>query len=252
VVEEASPRTIAAVQRYLVDARFSLVIVPPRPPHTKPKALNFALPLARGAFVAVFDAEDVPERLQLRKAATIFARHPEIVCLQAHLLVTNGGTNWIARLFAAEYAGHFGVLLPTIARLGLPMPLGGTSNHFVIATLRNAGGWDAFNVTEDADLGIRLARLGHRIETFDSYTSEESTTTVGAWLRQRGRCMKGWMQTLIVHNAFPRRLFADLGWRGVIAFEIMVGGMVLSISIHGFLLIATLAQLPTVRPGQLC
>lgn len=244
VVESASPRTIAAVQRYLADARFSLVIVPPRPPHTKPKALNFALPLARGAYVTVFDAEDVPDRLQLRKAATLFARHPDIACLQAHLLVTNGGTNWIARLFAAEYAGHFGVLLPAIARLGLPMPLGGTSNHFDIAILRDAGGWDAFNVTEDADLGIRLARLGHRIETFDSYTSEESTTTVGAWLRQRGRWMKGWMQTLIVHNAYPGRLVKDLGWRRVIAFEIMVGGMVLSISVHGFLLIATLLQLP--------
>lgn len=243
VVESASPRTVAAVQRYLDDARFSLVVVPRHAPHTKPKALNFALPLARGQYVTVFDAEDVPERHQLRKAATLFEARPDIACLQAHLLITNGSTNWIARLFAAEYAGHFGVLLPAIARLGLPMPLGGTSNHFRTDLLREVGGWDAFNVTEDADLGIRLARLGHRIASFDSYTSEESTTTVGAWLRQRGRWMKGWMQTLIVHNAHPKRLLADLGWRGVLAFEILVGGMVLSISVHGVLLGATLAQL---------
>jgi glycosyltransferase XagB len=242
VVESTSPRTISAVQRHLKDARFSLVVVPRRPPHTKPKALNFALPLARGDYVTVFDAEDVPERMQLRKSATLFARNPDIACLQAHLLVTNGGTNWIARLFAAEYAGHFGVLLPAIARLGLPVPLGGTSNHFRREILQQSGGWDAFNVTEDADLGIRLGRLGHRIATFDSYTSEESTTTVGAWLRQRGRWMKGWMQTLIVHNANPGRLLADLGWRGVVAFQIMVGSMVLSISIHGILLGSTLVQ----------
>ncbi len=234
---------MTAVQRYLGDARFSLVVVPRRAPHTKPKALNFALPMARGDYVTVFDAEDVPERQQLRKAATLFRRNADIVCLQAHLLVTNGGTNWVSRMFAAEYAGHFGVLLPAIARVGLPLPLGGTSNHFRVDLLRQAGGWDAFNVTEDADLGIRFGRLGHRIAAFDSYTSEESTTTVGAWLKQRGRWMKGWMQTLIVHNAYPRRLLADLGWRGALAFEIMVGGMVLSISVHGLLLVATLVHL---------
>ncbi|WP_196259413.1 glycosyltransferase family 2 protein [Pelagibacterium limicola] len=243
VVESTSRRTVMAARRYLDDARFSVVVVPRRPPYTKPKALNFALPFARGRHVTVFDAEDVPDRQQLRKAATLFARHPEIACLQAHLLITNADRNWLTRMFAAEYAGHFGVLLPAIARAGLPVPLGGTSNHFRTDILKSIGGWDAFNVTEDADLGIRIGRLGHGVETFASFTSEESPVAIGAWLRQRSRWMKGWMQTVIVHNAHPKRLLDDLGWRGLIAFETLVGGMVLSISIHGLMLAALLVHL---------
>lgn len=252
VVESASQRTVMAVKRYLGDARFSLVVVPKMPPHTKPKALNFALPLARGRHVTVFDAEDVPERDQLRKAASLLAERPDIACLQAQLLITNARRNWVTRLFAAEYAGLFGVLLPGISRLGLPVPLGGTSNHFRIDILRRAGGWDAFNVTEDADLGVRYARLGHKIASFASYTSEESTVTVHAWLRQRSRWMKGWMQTLIVHSAYPGRLLGDLGWVRLLGFQVMVAGMVLSISVHGLLLVSTLAQaiIETIRFGM--
>lgn len=254
VVESASSETVLAVEREIADPRFSLVVVPKAPPHTKPKALNYALPLARGEHVVVFDAEDVPDPSQLRRAASLFAQMPSLECLQAELLIANGSHHWIAHMFAAEYAGHFGVLLPAIGRARSPMPLGGTSNHFRTATLRRIGAWDAFNVTEDADLGIRMARLGLRVDTLAVATWEEAPESVIAWIRQRSRWMKGWMQTLLVHSRHPRQLLADLGWRDLFAFYIFVGGMVLAIAMHGLFLMSSFSQaiadiVATGRPG---
>lgn len=242
VVESSSPGTVMAVRRQLDDPRLGLIVVPRRLPFTKPKALNFALPLMRGGHVVVFDAEDVPDRLQLRKAASLFAQRPDLDCLQAELLIANTGNSWIARMFAAEYAGHFGVMLPAITRMGFPMPLGGTSNHFRTEVLRSIGAWDAFNVTEDADLGVRLARLGHKSASFLSWTAEEAPETMAGWLKQRTRWMKGWMQTLIVHNSHPRLLRDMLGWRNMVAFEVFVGGMVISIALHAVFLMVTAAR----------
>ncbi|AEQ50408.1 glycosyltransferase [Pelagibacterium halotolerans] len=243
VVESASPRTVRAARKHLGDRRFSLIVVPRCRPYTKPKALNFALPLARGEHVVVFDAEDLPDPGQLRTAASLFATDVTLECLQGELVIANGSRNWITRMFAAEYAGHFGVLLPAIGRAGFPVPLGGTSNHFRTATLKNIGAWDAFNVTEDADLGIRMARLGLRVESLETVTLEEAPETVMAWVRQRSRWIKGWMQTLLVHSARPGRLLADLGWANLAAFYIFVGGMVLSFSVHGVFLISTVTTL---------
>jgi len=163
VVEAASETTVAAVRQRLGDPRFSLLLVPDAKPRTKPKALNFALPLCRGEHVVVFDAEDVPEPDQLWKAALRFRDAPDLVCLQAHLRMDNGWQSWLAALFTGEYAGLFTVLLPALAQWQVPMPLGGTSNHFRVTALRDLGGWDAFNVTEDADLGVRLARRRLRV-----------------------------------------------------------------------------------------
>lgn len=243
VVESASPTTVRAAHAQLGDRRFSLVVVPRCRPYTKPKALNYALPLARGAYAVVFDAEDLPEPGQLRTAASLFAEDPTLECLQAELVIANASRNWITRMFAAEYAGHFGVLLPAIGRAGFPVPLGGTSNHFRTATLKDIGAWDAFNVTEDADLGIRMARLGLRVESLACVTLEEAPETVTAWVRQRSRWIKGWMQTLLVHSARPRKLLADLGWGNLIAFYMFVGGMVLSLCVHGLFLTGTIARL---------
>lgn len=243
VVESASARTVKAARAQLGDRRFSLIVVPRRRPYTKPKALNYALPLARGEYLVVFDAEDLPHPAQLRTAASLFAADRTLECLQGELVITNGSRNWITRMFAAEYAGHFGVLLPAIGRAGFPVPLGGTSNHFRTATLKDIGAWDAFNVTEDADLGIRMARLGLRVESVETVTLEEAPATALAWVRQRSRWIKGWMQTLLVHSARPGRLLADLGWPSLIAFYIFVGGMVLSLSVHGVFLISTIARL---------
>jgi cellulose synthase/poly-beta-1,6-N-acetylglucosamine synthase-like glycosyltransferase len=232
VVEARSPETVAAVRTLLGDAHFRLIEVPPGKPATKPKALDYALPLARGRYVVVYDAEDVPEPDQLRRAASRFEADPALVCLQAELVPDNATETALTALFAGEYAGLFGRLLPALARWGWPVPLGGTSNHFRTATLRDIGGWDAFNVTEDADLGVRLARRGLKAATLASRTYEEAPVTLLAFMAQRTRWMKGWMLTFIVHNRRPQRLLADLGWRGFLAFQALVGGMIVAALLH--------------------
>ncbi len=243
-VEADSADTLNAVKAELVDPRFRLVAIPPGSPRTKPKAMNFVLPLARGDYLAVYDAEDVPDPGQLRLAAERFASQPEIDCLQAELVVENAGENLLTALFAGEYAGQFGLMLPLLARLNLPMPLGGTSNHFRVSALKEVGGWDAYNVTEDADLGVRFARLRYRTQTLASRTLEEAPPRLGPWLRQRTRWMKGWMQTLIVHNRHPLTFRRDIGWRGFIAFQIYVGSLILSGPLHVvFLLVLALSAL---------
>lgn len=180
----------------------------------------------------------------MRLAASTFAARPLIDCLQAELVIDNAEESRLTALFAGEYAGQFGLMLPLIARLGLPMPLGGTSNHFRAAALRSLGGWDSFNVTEDADLGVRLARHGLRTATIASQTREEAPVDMRAWLKQRTRWMKGWMQTLIVHNSDWRELLDDLGWRGFLGFQIYVGSMVLSAPLHTAFMLSLLLGLP--------
>lgn len=238
VVESRSSATVEAVQRELFDPRFELVVVPDALPRTKPKALNYAMPMVTGEHVVVYDAEDIPDPGQLRLAASTFVAHPEIDCLQAELVIDNAHESLLAALFAGEYAGQFGLMLPLLARLDLPMPLGGTSNHFRTETLRHLGGWDSFNVTEDADLGVRLARRKLKSATIDSRTGEEAPLAPSAWLKQRTRWMKGWMQTLIVHNRDMPALWRELGWRGFIGFQIYVGSMVLSAPLHTAFILA--------------
>ena len=232
LVESKSPETVAAVAALAADARIELLVIPAGAPQTKPKALDYALPLVTGAHVVVFDAEDIPDRDQLRRAASRFAAHPELDCLQAELVVDNGAENWLTALFAGEYAGLFGLLLPYLARHGLPLPLGGTSNHFRTAALRALGGWDAFNVTEDADLGVRLARRRLGTGTLRSATAEEAPIRLSAWMRQRTRWIKGWMQTFLVHNRHPRAFLRDIGWRGFLFFQLYVGSLIVSSLIH--------------------
>jgi cellulose synthase/poly-beta-1,6-N-acetylglucosamine synthase-like glycosyltransferase len=145
-----------------------VLIAPATGPTTKPKALNCALPFARGSFVAVFDAEDRPDPGQLRAALDAFRSHDDdVACAQASLCIHNFEESWLSQMFAAEYAGQFDVFLPGLAAMRMPLPLGGSSNHFRTSILREVGGWDAWNVTEDADLGFRLARFGYRSVPFD-------------------------------------------------------------------------------------
>ena len=238
VVEERSPATLTAVRQLLDDPRFEVVVVPEQQPLTKPKALDYALPFVRGTYVVVYDAEDIANPDQLRLAAAGFAADPGVDCLQAELVVDNARENLLTGLFAGEYAAQFGIVMPALARWNLPIPLGGTSNHFRTRALREVGSWDAFNVTEDADLGIRLARLRYRTEMLSSQTYEEAPVNLGAWMGQRTRWMKGWMQTLIVHNRDPRRLWQDLGWRNFIAFEIYIGSLIVSPLLHTAFLVS--------------
>ena len=211
----------------------TVIPAPTLGPRTKPKALNVALPFARGAFTVIYDAEDRPEPNQLRLALQAFRTGgDDLACVQARLCIDNCADGWLARMFTAEYAGQFDVFLPGLAALHLPLPLGGSSNHFDTAILREAGGWDPYNVTEDADLGMRLARFGYRSSVIDSTTYEEAPTQIGSWLRQRTRWFKGWMQTWLVHMREPARLLRDLGLPGFLTFQLIVGGNVLAALVH--------------------
>jgi cellulose synthase/poly-beta-1,6-N-acetylglucosamine synthase-like glycosyltransferase len=207
IVEADDDETRAAVARLATAPLFEIVVVPPGEPRTKPKALTYALAFARGDLVVVFDAEDRPEPDQLRKAAAAFRERPQLGCVQARLTPDNEGS-WFARMFTLEYAANFDVLLPALADWGAPMPLGGTSNHFPRALLEKVAAWDPYNVTEDADLGIRLARFGYRSATIFSRTYEEAPVTFRQWLPQRRRWIKGWMQTvaLSLGDRIPRGL----------------------------------------------
>jgi cellulose synthase/poly-beta-1,6-N-acetylglucosamine synthase-like glycosyltransferase len=175
--------------------------------------------------------------------------------VQARLCIDNTSDSWLARLFTAEYAGQFDVFLPGIAALGLPVPLGGSSNHFRTASLRAVGGWDAYNVTEDADLGMRLARFGYRSSVISSTTYEEAPARLRPWLRQRTRWFKGWMQTWLVHMREPRRLLQNLGLSGFLGFQLIVGGNVLAALVHpmfvGWLIYSMASGNPPWRGGGL-
>jgi cellulose synthase/poly-beta-1,6-N-acetylglucosamine synthase-like glycosyltransferase len=233
IVEADDAGTLAAVRRAVAGPPYEVVVVPPAEPRTKPKALAFAHPFIRGDYVTVYDAEDRPHPGQLREAFAAFERAgPELACLQSPLVIDNGRDGILAQLFAIEYAALFDGLLPTLASFGMPLPLGGTSNHFRRDALEACGGWDPYNVTEDADLGIRLARFGYRTATLDLPTEEEAPAALGAWLKQRTRWFKGWMQTWLVHTRHPVRLCRELGWRQFLGFNLIGTGLILSAMIH--------------------
>lgn len=234
--DDDETRAAIAARRYRVP--ISVVTVPPGGPRTKPKALNFALAFARGTFTVIYDAEDRPEPNQLRRALQAFVSGSrKLACVQARLCIDNTVDSWLARLFTAEYAGQFDVFLPGLAVGHLPLPLGGSSNHFRTTTLRAIGAWDPYNVTEDADLGMRLARFGYLATMIDSTTYEEAPAQLDPWLRQRTRWFKGWMQTWLVHMREPHRLLRELGWPGFCCFQLMVGGNTLAVLVHPLFLL---------------
>jgi cellulose synthase/poly-beta-1,6-N-acetylglucosamine synthase-like glycosyltransferase len=227
MVEEDDDATIAAIRRSRLPDRYELIIAPLGAPRTKPRALNVALPVARGALLVVFDAEDRPERAQLRRVAAVFAgADPRLACVQGALVIDNAGDSWLTKLFAVEYSALFDVINPGLSRLGAPLPLGGTSNHFRIDALRQVAGWDAWNVTEDIDIGLRLHRLGYRISTLAVATDEEAPADIPRWLRQRRRWMKGWIQTLVTHSRDPARIVRETGWlRASQLYALVAGGV---------------------------
>lgn len=246
VLEPEDRETRARLETMRLPATFEIIIAPPSVPRTKPKALNAALPFARGAFIAVYDAEDRPEPDQLRRALDAFAAEDDrLACAQARLTVDNTADSWLTRLFTAEYAGLFDVFLPSLAAMRLPLPLGGSSNHFRADVLRRIGAWDPYNVTEDADLGMRLARYGYRTTVITSSTYEEAPARLRPWLKQRTRWMKGWLQTYLVHMHSPRKLFRELGPAGFTVFQLLVGGNVLAALVHPIFLFACLWELFT-------
>ena len=225
ILEADDLSTVAAAAEVVATGIADLVLVPPAEPRTKPKACNYTLAEAHGEFVTIYDAEDIPEPLQLRKAVVAFRRMPpDVACLQARLAYYNDDQNLLTRWFAIEYLTWFANLLPGLAALGAPVPLGGTSNHLRSEVLRAQHGWDAFNVTEDADLGIRLARAGYRCAILDSETLEEANSDSINWTKQRSRWTKGYLQTGLIHLRSPRQLVADLGIRSTMSFLLTLFG----------------------------
>jgi len=247
ICEEDDTDTVQACKRAIAPfggSLFSIVSVPESYPRTKPKALNYALPLCQGQLVVVYDAEDRPHPMQLREAYSAFCAGPSsLACLQAPLCIHNHEDGWLARLFAIEYSALYHGLFPALANARLPVPLGGTSNHLKRSVLDRIGGWDPFNVTEDADLGIRLARAGCVVGSISSPTYEEAPVTFIVWLRQRSRWFKGWYQTWLVHMRHPVKLTRDLGPFGCLVFQLMIFGMAVSALVHPALLYHVLVSL---------
>ncbi len=224
LVEQDDDITRPALDRLDLPPEFEVVLVPEGGPRTKPNACNVGLARATGELCVIYDAEDRPESDQLRKAVAAFEGQPDrVVCVQAELAYWNPWTNWLTRNFAAEYALTFALALRGLDRLRLPIPLGGTSNHFRVDALRALGGWDPHNVTEDADLGVRIARRGWDVRMIDSTTYEEANSELGNWIRQRSRWIKGYLQTWLVHMRDPRRLLRELGPWKFVGFQLTFG-----------------------------
>ncbi|WP_262386586.1 hypothetical protein ROLI_008740 [Roseobacter fucihabitans] len=215
VLEEGDKTTHETIARTQLPDWMSVIEVPGAGDlTTKPRALNYALDFCRGSIIGVWDAEDWPEADQIERVVSRFNEAPEnVVCLQGILDYYNSRTNWLSRCFTIEYATWWRVILPGIAKLGLIIPLGGTTLFFRRDALEKLGGWDAHNVTEDADLGVRLARHGFVTELLPTVTREEATSRAWPWVRQRSRWLKGFMITYFVHMRHPVRLIQDVGFK---------------------------------------
>jgi cellulose synthase/poly-beta-1,6-N-acetylglucosamine synthase-like glycosyltransferase len=242
LLEEDDDVTRAHVAAMDLPDSISVVVVPDGRPKTKPKACNVGLELATGDYVVIFDAEDIPERDQLKKAVCAFDRLDEkVFCLQAKLHYYNISQNILTRLFTLEYSLWFDLVLTGLQLVNAPIPLGGTSNHFRANQLRELHGWDPFNVTEDADLGMRIAKLGYRTAILDSTTMEEANSRIGNWLRQRSRWIKGYAQTYLVHMRDVRSWRRSRSGTDILVFQLVMGGKVASMFINPILWGLTLA-----------
>ncbi|SLN34874.1 Beta-monoglucosyldiacylglycerol synthase [Pseudoruegeria aquimaris] len=230
VLEEDDFTTRATLSRIQLPPWVSIVPVPRGRVRTKPRAMNYALDFCRGSLIGIYDAEDAPAPGQIHAVVKRFhERGPEVACLQGILDFYNAERNWLARCFTIEYATWFRVILPGLCRLGLVIPLGGTTLFFRRAALEDLGGWDAHNVTEDADLGLRLARHGYRAETLTTVTREEANARALPWIKQRSRWIKGYAVTYAVHMRNPAALLRDLGpWR-FLGVQVLFAGSLMQV-----------------------
>lgn len=225
MLEEDDLPTIEAAEAAGVDRVATIIKVPPAQPRTKPKACNYGLHFATGEIVTIFDAEDMPDPLQLRRVVAAFENSaPGTVCIQSRLSYRNARQNLLTAWFTIEYDVWFNFLLPGVMRMNAPVPLGGTSNHLTTSVLRDLGAWDPYNVTEDADLGVRIAAKGYRTAVLDSVTWEEANSDTINWLRQRSRWYKGYLQTWLVYMRRPGWLVSELGLLPAVRFTFLMAG----------------------------
>ena len=225
LMEEDDPETLQAAKIERPPANWRFLVLPKSVPKTKPKALNYGLHFARGEYLTIYDAEDMPEPLQLKKAVAAFRTHPgNYICFQAALNYFNKNENFLTRMFTLEYSSWFDCLLPGLFKARLPIPLGGTSNHFDVEKLKHIGAWDPFNVTEDADLGIRASMEGYKVGVIDSTTYEEANSRLPNWIKQRSRWVKGYMQTFLVHSRHPLKSIKAMGFWRWLGYAWLIGG----------------------------
>jgi cellulose synthase/poly-beta-1,6-N-acetylglucosamine synthase-like glycosyltransferase len=269
LTEEEDIETRKAIQAMQLPHNFEVVTVPVGEPRTKPRACNYGLLQATGDYVVIYDAEDVPDPLQLKKAVLTFANHgSDLACVQAKLNFYNTEQNLLTRWFTAEYSSWFDMILPGLQKLGVSLPLGGTSNHFRAELLREVGAWDVFNVTEDCDMGLRLGHHNLKTVIVDSLTYEEATSQMKNWLRQRSRWIKGYMQTYLVHMRHPPDYLDARRLVEFLTLQLVIGGnpailfvnplmwmlLVIYILFHTFVISAyhALYPMPILYMGTIC
>jgi cellulose synthase/poly-beta-1,6-N-acetylglucosamine synthase-like glycosyltransferase len=238
LIEEEDDKTLNAVRELDFPGIFEVIIVPFHMPKTKPKACNYGLHFTRGKYLTIYDAEDIPDSDQLKKVVTLFNKLPEnYICIQSALNYFNRNENFLTRMFTLEYSYWFDYMLTGLDTLDIPIPLGGTSNHFKLEYLLELGAWDPFNVTEDADLGVRAYAKGYKIAVINSTTYEEANNDPINWIRQRSRWIKGYMQTYLVQMRNPFKLIRKIGIRGFLGFNFFVGATPLTFLIYPILLL---------------
>jgi len=225
LLEEKDKETYNAAKAAEPHSNWRFLVIPPSHPQTKPKACNYGLFFSRGEYLVIYDAEDEPEPDQLKKAYLAFKNSDEsYICFQGALNYFNMNQNLLTKLFTLEYSYWFDYMLPGLYSMNLPIPLGGTSNHFKVDKLKEIGGWDPFNTTEDADLGIRASAESYKVGIIRSTTYEEATSKVWNWIRQRSRWVKGYMQTTLVYNRKPIHTLKTLGLKKWLSFQFFIGG----------------------------
>ena len=225
LIEEDDSKTLNAVRSLNFPAIFEVIVVPFHMPKTKPKACNYGLFFSRGKYLTIYDAEDIPDTDQLKKIVAMFNKLPSnYICIQSALNYFNRNENFLTRMFTLEYSYWFDYMLPGLDTLDIPIPLGGTSNHFKLENLVELGAWDPFNVTEDADLGVRAYAKGYKVAVVNSTTYEEANNEPFNWIRQRSRWIKGYMQTFLVHMRNPVALWKKLGWKGFFGLQLFYRG----------------------------
>jgi len=242
LIEEDDSKTLNAVRNLDFPAIFEVIIVPFHMPKTKPKACNYGLHFARGKYLTIYDAEDIPDTDQLKKVVSLFNKLPDYyICIQSALNYFNRNENFLTRMFTLEYSYWFDYMLPGLDTLDIPIPLGGTSNHFKMENLIELGAWDPFNVTEDADLGVRAYAKGYKVAIVNSTTYEEANNEPINWIRQRSRWIKGYMQTYLVHMRNPAELIRKIGWKGFLGFNFFIGATPITFLVYPILLLVFLS-----------
>jgi cellulose synthase/poly-beta-1,6-N-acetylglucosamine synthase-like glycosyltransferase len=250
LVEEDDDETQEAIREAGRPPWLKVLYVPAGGPRTKPKAMAYGLLYAKGEMLTVYDAEDKPEPYQLKEAIWLFRKldDPDVACLQAKLNYYNPRQNLLTRWFTLEYSAWFDLFLPGLHRMGAPIPLGGTSNHFKTDALRDAMNWDPYNVAEDADLGLRLFRTGKKIAMLHSTTYEEANSQWRNWMRQRSRWIKGYIQTFFVHTRHPWTLYKEIGLKNCLIFVATIGGLIFTVLVSPIFWVLTLLWV-IAQPG---